>query len=71
MDLLLTRGMRRLAFEFKTSLAPNLSRGFWNACNDIAPDHTYVVIPEGDRYELKESVSVISLSDLIQPGQMQ
>jgi len=64
MDLILEKGTRKIAFECKASVAPKLSPGFWNAVEDIAPEITYVVIPEGEQYSVKENVTVIPLSDL-------
>jgi predicted AAA+ superfamily ATPase len=66
MDLILTRGMKKIAIEIKSSLAPNLTKGFYNAIEDIAPDKTFVVIPEGDSYELKGGITVISLSEFME-----
>lgn len=66
MDLVLTRGMKTIAIEIKSSLAPNLTKGFYNAIDDIEPDKTFVVIPEGDSYELKGDITVISLSEFMQ-----
>lgn len=65
MDLVLTRGMKTIAIEIKSSLAPNLTKGFYNALEDIAPDKTFVIIPEGDSYELKGGITVISLSEFM------
>ncbi|NLD91199.1 MAG: ATP-binding protein [Fibrobacter sp.] len=62
MDLVLEKGNKKIAFEFKASVAPKLSQGFWNAVEDINPEITYVVIPEGEQYSVKDNVTVISLN---------
>jgi len=64
-DLVLTRGLKKIAVEFKASYAPKVTRGFWNAIEDIKPDTVWIVIPEGDMYPLKENVFVISLSEFL------
>ena len=52
------------AIECKTSLSPALSKGNYNAFDDIKPNHTFVVIPQTNGYDLKEGISVIRLSNL-------
>ena len=61
-ELMVQKGTRKIAFEFKASVAPKLSQGFWNAVEDVNPEITYVVIPEGEQYSVKDNVTVISLS---------
>jgi predicted AAA+ superfamily ATPase len=65
MDLIIEKGTRRIAFECKASMAPKLSQGFWNAVEDIKPECTYVIIPEGEQYYVKDKVTVISLSEFV------
>jgi predicted AAA+ superfamily ATPase len=64
-DLILERGNRRIVFEFKASLAPKLSQGFWNAVEDIKPESTYIVIPEGEPYAVNNNVTVIGLGEFV------
>ncbi len=65
MDLVLIRGVKKIAIEFKSSLAPTLGKGFWNAVEDIQPDKTFVIIPEGEKYQKRDDVWVISLSEFL------
>ena len=65
LDLILSRGIKRIAVEFKTSLAPRLTKGFWNAIEDVQPDITWVVIPEGEPYLYKEKVMIGSLEGFL------
>lgn len=51
---------RRTGFEIKLSAAPTVSKGFWNACEDLGVHHAYVVAPVLDAYPLAENVDVIS-----------
>ena len=63
--MLLSKGRRGFAVEFKASAAPKLTKGFWTAFEDLDPDSGWVVIPEGDRYPIKENIWVISLKDFL------
>jgi uncharacterized protein len=61
-DLVLTRGGRRLAFECKASVAPDVTAGFWNALEDLRPDETTIISPIlGEGYPLKKGVRVVGL----------
>ena len=64
-DLLLSFGNQLIAVEFKASAAPKPSKGFWTAIDDLNPDSSWIVIPEGERYQLRENVHVISLEDFL------
>ena len=64
-DLVLRKGIRTLAFEFKSSTVPKVSKGFWNALDDISPDEAYVVAPVKEPYPIKGSVMVYPLSEII------
>lgn len=47
-DLILERGQKRLAFEFKASLSPHLSRGFPGSLEILKPERTWIVCPMDD-----------------------
>ena len=64
-DLILRRGRRTLAFELKSSSVPRVSKGFWNALEDIAPDKAYVVAPVKEAYPMKGNVMVSPLQEII------
>lgn len=63
-DLVLERPGRRIAIECKAATAPNVTRGFRNALDDLAPDEAYVVAPVDDSYPIG-GAEVISLADLL------
>ncbi len=60
-DLVLVRGDKKIAFEFKASTAPKLSKGFWNALDDLGIDQAWVVAPVDSPYPLDKIVSVTGL----------
>lgn len=64
-DLVLEQGQRRLAFEFKASLSPTLTRAFRSAIEDIKPEYTWVVYPGVDRYPVAQEIEVIGLVELM------
>ena len=61
-DLLLVKSTRKIAIEFKVSKSPKVSRGFWNAINDLQVDKAYVIAPVEQAYPFKENVWVYPLS---------
>lgn len=67
-DLVLVKGTRKIAVEFKASMAPKTSKGFWSALEDIQPESTWIIVPEGDQYVIKEGVTVIPLERFLSAG---
>ncbi|MDY6988741.1 MAG: ATP-binding protein [Thermodesulfobacteriota bacterium] len=64
-DLILRRGRRTLAFELKSATVPRVSKGFWNALDDISPDEAYVVAPIKESYPMKGGVMVVPLQEVL------
>jgi len=65
-DLILERGRKRLAFEFKASSAPTLSRGFFGSIDTVQPLRTWVVCPmDEEGYPLRESVTVAGIRETL------
>jgi predicted AAA+ superfamily ATPase len=58
-DVVLSVGSRRIGFEVKFSAAPKPARGFWQAKQDLALDHAFVVAPVQRRYPLAEDVEAL------------
>jgi len=50
--------------EIKYSLSPSVTRGFWNAYEDLSCKQGYVVYPGNERYPMGKNVSVIPLEML-------
>ncbi|MCP9452999.1 MAG: ATP-binding protein [Nitrospira sp.] len=60
-DLLLELpGGERWAIEIKRSLAPSPSRGFHEACDDLQPQHRFVVYPGSERFPIRAGAEAIS-----------
>ena len=64
MDIVAECGRRRLGFEVKFSASPTLTRGFWTAVQDLAPERTYVIAPVQMSYPLAENVEVRPAAEL-------
>ena len=60
LDLVVEHAGKRTGFEVKLSSAPTVTKGFWNACEDLGVERAYVVAPVLEAYPLAENVEVIS-----------
>ena len=58
-DLLLKRKDRCLAFEFKASMSPKLSKGIYDTLAALDVERCFVVAPVSEPYEMKEGISVV------------
>lgn len=66
-DLLLHLPDGRLwAIEIKRSMTPHPEKGFYIACEDLAPDRRYMVYPGAESYPISSTVQAISLQQLAQ-----
>lgn len=53
LDLLVEIGSRKIAFEVKFSNTPKVTKGFWQACEDVGVDAAYVVAPVQTGWPMK------------------
>lgn len=54
-------GGRLWAVEIKRSLSPKPERGFYAACEDLAPERKFLVYPGTERYRLAPDIEALSL----------
>jgi hypothetical protein len=68
LDLVLERPGRAglLAIEFKYSSAPQPTKGFWQALEDIKPARSWIVAPVKESYPLRKDVEVVPIDRLDQ-----
>lgn len=60
LDLVVKMDRRPLTgYEMKYSLAPTVSKGFWNSVEDLGIQRAYVVYPGEDAWPLNEGVEVV------------
>ncbi|WP_147143587.1 ATP-binding protein [Rickettsia asiatica] len=65
-DLILESSINNLtAIEIKRSLTPSISKGFYNALQDLKPKKAYIVYPGKDKYYLNSQVEVVPLHYLL------
>ncbi len=64
MDVVVQHGSQTICFEIKSSSAPKVTQGFYNAMQDIKPTATYIVAQVGKRYAFSEQVQVIPLEQV-------
>ena len=55
----------RWAIEIKSSSMPRLTRGFYHAVEDVAPDRTFVVYAGDEGYPLSEGVDAVGLGEIM------
>jgi len=66
-DLILEfSGQEKWAIEIKRSTIPVLSKGFYQACEDIQPDKKFVVYTGQDKFPMQEGITAIPLSKLME-----
>ena len=65
-DLVLTKGTKKIAVEVKSSTSPKLSKGFWTSMEQVSPDEAIIVAPVSDQYPLAENVTVKPLSGFLE-----
>jgi uncharacterized protein len=58
-DLLLTKGIKKIAVEIKSSTSPKVSKSFWNCIEAVAPDQTVVIAPVEEQYPIADKVMVL------------
>ena len=59
-------GREKWAIEIKRSMAPAISKGFYLACQDIAPNKRFVVYAGQDKFPMGENIIAISLSGMME-----
>lgn len=60
-DLILTKGIRKIAVEIKSSTSPKVSKRCWNSIETVAPDRTVVIAPVEAPYPIANDVMVMPL----------
>jgi uncharacterized protein len=68
LDVIVETGSKKYGFEIKFSSVPKVTKGFWQACNDVQVNHAFILAPVKDGWpmESKQGYSV----DVISPNQI-
>lgn len=64
-DLLLEKGDRKVAVEFKTATAPKPTRGLYQALNDLGIEEAWIIAQTEDSYPFNDRVHISSLPDFL------
>jgi len=64
-DLIIEKGSKRIAIECKSSSAPVVTNGFYNALNDLGIDDAWIIAPVKESYIIKGNVKVASLNEFL------
>lgn len=64
-DLILQKGLKKIAVEIKASTTPVLTRGFYNALEDVQPDESFVVGLVEESYQIREDITVTNLPQIL------
>ena len=64
LDVVVELGQKKLGFEVKFSSAPKVTKGFWQACEDVGVDSAYVVAPVETGWAMQGNVEVIGVTDI-------
>jgi len=56
LDLILEKGRTRIAVECKTSPAPQVTQGFWNAIRDLDISEAWILAPVKEAYPISKGV---------------
>lgn len=64
LDVVVETGRKTTGFEIKFSSAPKVSKGFWQACEDIGVHKAYVMAPVQEGWAMAKDVQVVSPLDI-------
>lgn len=65
-DLVMGKGLKpEICIEIKFTSAPQITKSFITAIDDLKTKQNYIVIPFGESYRLREDISVYNLRDFI------
>lgn len=65
MDFVMEYKNKVFAIECKSSVSPSLTKGAFNAIEDINPSETFIVAPVNEGWPVKRNIRVVSLTELI------
>lgn len=68
LDVVVDTGSKRYGFEVKFSSAPKVTKGFWQACQDVGVQHAFVLAPVAEGWPMKSPAA--HTTDVISPAQL-
>ena len=64
MDAVVEMGRVRMGFEVKFSSAPKVTKGFWQAREDLQLTHAHIIAPVAEGWPMQDGVSVKGVADI-------
>lgn len=64
--LMITASGKKVFFEIKFSVSPSISKGFYEAMEDLKPDYKFIIVPDGETFKKPKDVVVISLTSFLE-----
>lgn len=64
LDVVVELGRKKLGFEVKFSSAPKVTKGFWQACEDVGVAAACIVAPVQSGWAMQDKVDVIGVTDI-------
>jgi len=67
-DLLLVKGLKKMAIEIKSSTAPKVEKGFWNSVKFLKPDMMWVIAHVDSTFPGPEGVTITNPESFLKKG---
>lgn len=64
-DLVLTKGLKKVFVECKFSTAPKKTRGLMSLIEEVKPAKTFLVAPVLESYDIEENIKVSNIKDVL------
>ena len=64
LDIVVRTATQTIGIEVKFSSAPKVTKGFWQACEDVGVTRAVIVAPVAHRFPFAENVDVIPITEL-------
>ncbi|HYA15534.1 MAG TPA: ATP-binding protein [Syntrophales bacterium] len=65
-DLIMERKQKRLAFEFKASMSPEVTKGFAGTLKTLKPIKTWIVAPVAESYPIPQGAIVANIKNVLE-----
>lgn len=60
--LIITPSGKKVCIEIKFSVAPSISKGYYQSIEDLRPDFSYVITPGGERFDRSDGLRICPLT---------